>query len=113
MEFATDGLNIQKLYIKSCIILFVVQELLKKLYCTCLLTLYLLYMDLNYSINNSKSFHLFFSVAAMFLHAKITIYFNFERKGLCLQTLCMPVNIHLDPTCRGGAITPSFVFLFV
>ena len=48
MEFATDELNIQKLYIKSCIILIVVQEVLKKLSCTGLLSLYLLYMNLNY-----------------------------------------------------------------
>ena len=54
-------------------------------------------MKLNYSINilpPHRSGYNFLAVAAMFLHANIPLYFNFEREGLCSQALHMRVNIH-------------------
>ena len=72
---------------KKVISLLEFQESLKKLYCTVLVIPYLLYIILDYSINSLPCHHSmynFFSVAGMFLHLKITLYFNFERKGLCL-----------------------------
>ena len=53
--------------------------------------------ELNYSINTPPSYHYFFVVVAMFLHAKIIICFDFERERLCLQALCIRANIHFGP----------------
>ena len=75
-------------------------------YCGGLISL--LYMKLNHSINTVPLHHSFFNVlvvAAMFLHAKITRLFNFEREGLCLQTLGMRANINFGPLYQDDAIT--------
>ena len=70
--------------------------------------MFALYMNLNYSINTIPSHHStynFFADAAMFLHVKITLYFNFEREGLCLQTFDTRANINFGPPCRDDAMT--------
>ena len=48
---------------------------------------------------------IFVVVAVTSLHAKITLYFNFECEGLYLQALRMHVNIGFGPHCRDGVIT--------
>ena len=45
-----------------------------------------------------------FVVAAMLLHAKIILYFNFEREGLCLQALRMRVNIPFGLLCWDDSV---------
>ena len=41
----------------------------------------------------------------MFVHAKVTLYFNFKRQGRCLQALRMRVNTNFGPPCRDAPIT--------
>ena len=82
--------------------------IMKKLYCAGLVILDLLYMNLNYfSVNILPSHYSNFNVfvvAAMFLHAKITLYLNYQREGLCLQALRMRVNIDFGKPCRNDPI---------
>ena len=40
----------------------------------------------------------------MFLHIKITCLFNFEREGLCLQTLGMRANMNFGPLYQDNAV---------
>ena len=103
IEFTTDGLNIQKLYLKSCLIIFFAklwkskvissqecQESLKKLCYSGFVIPRLLYMNLNCSTNTLPPYHSthnLFTVAAMFLLAKITLSFNFKLQGVCLEAL--------------------------
>ena len=57
-------------------------------------------MSLNYLINILPYQHFtynFFCCAAMLLHAKITLYFNLEREGICLQSLRILGKIHVGP----------------
>ena len=41
----------------------------------------------------------------MFLHTKITLYFNLERHKLCLQAFWMRVIIYFGPHRQDDAIT--------
>ena len=54
----------------------------------------------------------FFAVAATFLHAKITLYFNFEQEEFFLKAFHMYVNIYFGPLCqddvRDGIGNPHF-----
>ena len=43
------------------------------------------------------------AVAVTFLHAKI-LFFQFRSEGLCLQALCVRVNIYFGLLCRDDAI---------
>ena len=62
-------------------------------------------MNLLYSINTPSPHHLS-ALAAVFLHVKITtLYFNFEREGLCLQLLHMRANNCFGPSYRDDADT--------
>ena len=36
---------------------------------------------------------------------KITLHFNLEREGFCLQALRTRINIHFGPPCRNDAIS--------
>ena len=65
-------------------------------------------MNLNYLTNILPSQHFtynFFCCAAMLLHAKITLYFNFEREGICLQSLRILGKIHVSRAWQDDAIT--------
>lgn len=62
-------------------------------------------MNLLYSIN-TPSPHYLSALAAIFLHVKITtLYFNFEREGLCLQFLRMRASNCFGPSYRDDADT--------
>ena len=65
----------------------------KKRYCAVLLIPFLLYMNLNFSINPLPSHHStynnLFPVAVMYRHVKVTFHYNFEREGVYLQALRM------------------------
>ena len=62
-------------------------------------------MNLLYSIN-TLSPHRLSALAAIFLHVKITtLYFNFEREGLCLQFLRMRASNCFGPSYRDDAVT--------
>ena len=62
-------------------------------------------MNLLCSIN-TPSPHRLSALAAIFLHVKITtLYFNFEREGLCLQFLHMRANNCFGPSYRDDAVT--------
>ena len=75
----------------------------KTLLCRSCYPLFALY-EFTYLINTLRHFIIpriiFFAVAAMFLHAKITLYFNIQRERFCLPALHMRVNIHAGPPCR-------------
>ena len=58
-----------------------------------------------------SSFHLYFlAIAAMFFHTKITLYFNFELEGVCLQALVMCLNTNFGTSFWDTAITWKQIF---
>ena len=73
-------------------------------------------MNLKFLINILASHHYaynFFAVTVVFLHTKLTLYFNIEHSGLCLQVLCMLLNIHFCPPYPDDAITGKNELSFV
>ena len=79
------------------------QESLNKLYCLGLVKSCFLYLNLNYSVNTLKYF--FTCCCSYVSSSKYNCLFNFEREGLCLQTLWMRIIIYFGPLCWGDAVT--------